>query len=73
MYQKLGRAKQINGFEYEFKACFEALGKIECDVMKHDEILKAISLMDELRKIVKIKFIGKCSTSTDKVSFNIIK
>ncbi|EOJ1757694.1 hypothetical protein ACM2CS_000366 [Campylobacter jejuni] len=61
MYQKLSCAKQINGFEYEFKACFEALeqGKIECDAMKHDEILKVMSLMDELRKIMGVKFIGE--------------
>lgn len=53
---------QINGFEYEFKACFEALeqGKIECDAMKHDEILKVMSLMDELCKIMGgVKFIGE--------------
>ncbi|MGM8974210.1 Gfo/Idh/MocA family protein [Campylobacter jejuni] len=59
--KSLAVPNQINGFEYEFKACFEALeqGKIECDAMKHDEILKVMSLMDELRKIMEVKFIGE--------------
>ncbi|TKX30920.1 Gfo/Idh/MocA family protein [Campylobacter aviculae] len=52
---------QINGFEYEFQACFEALeqNKIECDAMNHEEILKMMNLMDRVREKMGVKFIGE--------------
>ncbi|MBZ7938928.1 Gfo/Idh/MocA family oxidoreductase [Campylobacter sp. W0014] len=53
--------KQINGFEYEFQACFKALeqNKIECDEMNHEEILKMMNLMDRVREKMGVKFIGE--------------
>lgn len=52
---------QINGFEYEFQACFKALeqNKIECDEMNHEEILKIMNLMDKVREKMGVKFIGE--------------
>ena len=42
---------EINGFEYEFEACRQALlaGKIEVPQMPHDEIIAVMELMDSLR------------------------
>jgi predicted dehydrogenase len=43
--------KQITGYEYEVKACMEALkaGKLECEEMPHSETLKLMELLDEIR------------------------
>ncbi len=43
--------EQINGYEYEVLACERALreGKIECEEMPHAEILRVMTLMDDLR------------------------
>ncbi len=50
--------KQINGYEYEVLACKKALeeGKLECEDMPHDETIRIMELMDELRKQWNIKF-----------------
>ncbi|MCL2108395.1 MAG: Gfo/Idh/MocA family oxidoreductase [Oscillospiraceae bacterium] len=42
---------QITGLEYQFIACKNALaeGKIECPEMPHDEIIRVMEIMDELR------------------------
>lgn len=46
------RPKQISGYEYEVEACSKALkeGWIQCPQMPHEEILKMMEWMDELRK-----------------------
>ena len=54
-YKKVGfykKAKQISGYEYEVEACVKALkqGWLQCPQMPHDEILKMMEWMDELRK-----------------------
>ncbi len=43
--------KQITGYEYEVRACLEALksGRIECPEMPHQETLRMMRLMDQLR------------------------
>ncbi len=43
--------KQITGFEYEVKACVEAIraGRIECPQMPHERILGMMRLMDTIR------------------------
>lgn len=43
---------EINGFEYEFRACRDAIlgGQLECPQMPHDEIILVMDLMDKLRK-----------------------
>lgn len=46
------RPKQISGYEYEVEASIRAIraGKIQCEEMPHDEILRVMKLMDSLRK-----------------------
>ena len=43
--------EQINGYEYEVLACIKAIkeGKVECEEMPHEEILRVMRLMDEIR------------------------
>lgn len=43
--------KQINGYEYEVKACIKAIreGKTECEEMPHEETLWIMRLMDRIR------------------------
>lgn len=43
---------EINGFEYEFEACRQALisGEIELSQMPHEEIVLVMELMDSLRR-----------------------
>ncbi|MCL2717514.1 MAG: Gfo/Idh/MocA family oxidoreductase [Lachnospiraceae bacterium] len=53
-YKKIAahkRKKQISGYEYEVAACIKALeaGKIECKQMPHSEIVRIMSIMDEIR------------------------
>jgi predicted dehydrogenase len=53
-YQKVAfhkAPKQISGYEYEVAACVKALqaGKIECKAMPHSEIVRILSIMDEIR------------------------
>ena len=44
--------KQITGYEYEVKACVEALkrGDLECPQMPHRETIRVMEFMDALRK-----------------------
>lgn len=50
--------EQINGYEYEVLSCIRALeeGKVECEEMPHEEILRVMRLMDEIRKQWGMKF-----------------
>ncbi len=43
--------KQITGYEYEVSSCFEAIekGEIECWEMPHNETIRIMKQMDELR------------------------
>ena len=43
--------KQINGFEYQVQAAVDAIeqGKMECEAMPHDESVRIMRQMDELR------------------------
>ena len=45
-------ADQINGYEYEVRACIEAIaeGRTECSQMPHAESLRMMRWMDELRR-----------------------
>lgn len=44
--------RQITGFEYQVEACFEAIGQgaIETRYMPHEETIRMMHMMDELRK-----------------------
>lgn len=46
------------GYEYQFEACRKALnaGKIECEDMPHEEILKIMELMDGIRKEMGLRY-----------------
>ncbi|MBO4826088.1 MAG: Gfo/Idh/MocA family oxidoreductase [Prevotella sp.] len=50
--QKVAVPKQITGYEYQFSACKRALeeGLLEPPQMPHDETLRIMGLMDELRR-----------------------
>ena len=43
--------EQINGYEYEVLSCMKAIreGKIECEEMPHQETLRVMRLMDDIR------------------------
>ena len=43
--------EQITGFEYEVQAAVNAIekGQVECEAMPHDEILRMMQQMDEIR------------------------
>ncbi len=64
-YRKIGfykRPKQISGYEYEVEACVKAIkeGKIECEAMPHDEIIRIMKMMDEIRGQWGMKFPFEC-------------
>ena len=44
--------KQITGYEYEVEACVHAIenGETECPQMPHEETLRMLRWMDELRR-----------------------
>lgn len=46
------KPQQITGYEYEVEACVQAIekGEIQCPQMPHEEILRMMSWMDELRR-----------------------
>lgn len=50
--------EQITGFEYEIRSAIKAIkeGKIECDEIPHNEILKIMELMDSIRNEWGIKY-----------------
>ena len=43
---------QQTGYEYQIRACQKALaeGRIECAEMPHDEIIRVMEVMDEVRR-----------------------
>jgi hypothetical protein len=56
--QELDCRAPISGFEYEFLACRKAIaeGRIEPEEMPHSEILRVMSIMDDLRKEWGVRF-----------------
>lgn len=50
--------EQISGYEYEVLSCIKALeeGKTQCEEMPHAEILRVMSIMDEIRGQWGMKF-----------------
>ncbi len=50
--------EQINGYEYEVLSCMKAIreGKCECPEMPHEETLRVMKLMDEIRGIWGMKY-----------------
>lgn len=53
--------EQINGYEYEVLACMEAIekGRTECPQMPHQETLRVMRLMDEMRRQWGMKLAGE--------------
>jgi predicted dehydrogenase len=45
--------KQISGYEYEVEACIKAIenGEIECPDLPHDETVKVMEILDQIRAI----------------------
>jgi predicted dehydrogenase len=52
------REQQITGYEYEVKACVEAVknGKTQCEEMSHNQTLIMMKLMDEIREQMGVKY-----------------
>lgn len=52
------RPKQISGYEYEVEACIRAIeaGELECPEMPHEETLRMMNWMDQLREQWGMKF-----------------
>lgn len=50
--------KQVTGYEYQLFACKEALdnGQLECPQMPHEETIKMMRIMDEIRTMWGIKY-----------------
>lgn len=50
--------KQISGYEYEIEASIKAIqnGKLECEEMPHEETLRVMKLMDDLRASWGVKY-----------------
>lgn len=50
--KKVKAPKQISGYEYEVYSCFEAMekGNLECWEMPHEETLRVMNIMDDIRK-----------------------
>ena len=50
--------EQISGYEYEVEACIQAIrqGELECPQMPHEETLRMMRWMDELRRQWGMKF-----------------
>ena len=50
--------KQISGYEYQIISCINAInnGKLECEEMPHEDILRVMNIMDTLRRSWKIKY-----------------
>ena len=49
---------RITGFEYQVEACMRAIseGKIEPDDMPHEEILRVMRMLDDLKKAWGVRF-----------------
>ncbi len=52
------RPKQISGYEYEVEACRRAINKKQlfCEEMPHDETIRMMNQLDQIRNICKIKY-----------------
>lgn len=52
LVRKVEIPPQINGYEYEVMACVRAIeeGKIECPEMPHEETIRGMKILDEIRK-----------------------
>lgn len=52
------RPKQISGYEYEVEACRRAITKKQlfCEEMPHDETMRMMYQLDQIRNICKIKY-----------------
>lgn len=50
--------RQITGYEYELETCMEALknGWLECPQMPHSETLLIMDRMDEIRRMIGVKY-----------------
>ncbi len=57
-YTKYETPSQITGFEYEVMSCMKAIseGKLECEEMPHEEILRVMITMDGLREEWEIEY-----------------
>lgn len=53
--------KQITGYEYEVEACMEALkeGEIQCPQMPHEETIRIMEVMDEIRRQIGVIYPGE--------------
>lgn len=51
MIKQLKVPEQINGYEYEVLSCIKTIeaGKVECPEMPHEETLRVMRLLDEIR------------------------
>lgn len=52
LIEEIKKEEQISGYEYEVKACAEAIrnGKIECPEMPHSRTLQMMKIMDTIRE-----------------------
>lgn len=59
--QTIEHPHRINGFEYEIIEVINQItnGKLESDIMSHDETLKILKLMDQLRSDWQLKYPGE--------------
>ncbi len=50
--------KQVTGYEYEVLACKQALkkGQLSCEEMPHEETLKLMKCMDDIRKMIGVEY-----------------
>lgn len=60
-YQEIAhydREKQITGYEYEVEAALKAIenGELECSHMPHEETIRMMEIMDEIRKEWNIEY-----------------
>jgi predicted dehydrogenase len=58
LIEKYDCPKQITGYEYEIEACMDAIekGMKECPDMPHSQTITIMSLMDEIREQLNIKY-----------------
>jgi len=58
LVQELIQPPQITGFEYQVEACIDALEakEIECPQMPHEEIIRVMQIMDDVRAAWGMKY-----------------
>ena len=56
--EDLRQEGQISGYEYEVEACVKAVqqGKTECPEMTHEQTIKMMEVMDEIREKMGVKY-----------------